>query len=219
MLPLSLKDFVCDKWERRIKEFEDIPLKIPSTKLYSLYETAFMTHVMGEAEDEMEKVSTKADSGLEKLQDLEEVLPKQRIKELGGEIGIGKNQFATIKETMFEVDSCIEEMKKTIQNVQKNMSKVGDQMLELEEMKTEFEEKMIEVLTKANKMRAKIENLVEVEEASEPEQGTSGEDIIEGSERDGADGQGAPQTQPASPQISERRSKRSRVRSLFSIKH
>ena len=67
MLILTLKDFVCDKWERRIEGFDDIPLEIPSTKLYSLYKDAFMTHVMDEALDDMKNVSKKADSGLEKI--------------------------------------------------------------------------------------------------------------------------------------------------------
>ena len=219
VLPLSLKDFVCDNWERRIEEFEDVALKIPSTKLYTLYKKAFKRHVMGEAEDEMEKVSKKGDNGLQKLQELEEILPRQRTKDLGEKISIEGNQFAKVKKTIFEVDRYIEEMKNAMENVQKNIIKVGDQMLLVEEMKTEFEEKMIEVSAKADEMRARIENLVEVEKASESEQDTPGEDIIEGLERDDVDGQEASQTQPASPQTSNRRSKRSRVRKLFSIKH
>lgn len=66
-MPLSLKDFVCEEEERELEDFEDVPLEIPATKLYDLYKLAFEQHVMGEAGEQMDKVTKQANEALENL--------------------------------------------------------------------------------------------------------------------------------------------------------
>lgn len=72
---LSLRDFICEQRERKLKEFEDIPLEISSTKLYGFFKEAFRDYVIEEVEGAIEELIKNVDKVLENI-----IVVKKAIK-------------------------------------------------------------------------------------------------------------------------------------------
>lgn len=200
-----------------MEDFEDVPLRIPSTKLYELYKSAFDTHVMDEVEEEMGKVMKKADDLCKKILEAEKIIQEQRIEDPGKQTVMGKEELAKLKNIITEAGYHIDKMKSTMENVQEKMDKVDDEMGIIEKKKAEVEKRIANVETKIAKIGADAEKIVEAEETFESVQAISGESIAEGARGDKEDGPGASQAQPTSPRISDQRSVRARLRSAWRV--
>ncbi|KAJ2984641.1 hypothetical protein NUW58_g5951 [Xylaria curta] len=93
-LSLSLQDFVCEKKAGKFKEFEDVLLEIPSTRLYTFYTSALKRHVMGEAMEEIEKLKRKVHDSPDKLPSAEKPMQQRKRKHVHKHAVAGKKKLA-----------------------------------------------------------------------------------------------------------------------------
>lgn len=115
MLRLSLEDFICQERCALPSDFEDVPLEIPSTKLYGFYERAFRTHVISEAREKMGEVMRQAGDVLKNILEVKTMFQEQRTEDQ-----------AKVKNMMCDIARHIDQMKGTIGDVQKVMDKVEE---------------------------------------------------------------------------------------------
>ncbi|KIW84056.1 hypothetical protein Z517_03302 [Fonsecaea pedrosoi CBS 271.37] len=214
-LHLSLKDFICEEQEHLQKPFEDVPLEIPSTKLYDLYRQAFIVHVLGKAEEEMDEVLENADAAVKEMLRAKKMIQEQKVKDPRNRTVMEKKDLAEVWRVISKVEDNVNKMKHTIGGVEEKMKKVDEKLEIVERKKVEVEKRVAEFETEMAEMREEAEKMVEAEEAneeesSEPEHITSEKSVAEAPES------GTPratQPPPSSPRTPEK-SRRYRLRSM-----
>ncbi|KAI0456355.1 hypothetical protein F5B21DRAFT_502550 [Xylaria acuta] len=165
-LPLSLKDFICAKKVGKFGDFEDIPLEIPSTKLYAFYKNALARQIMDEAMEGIAKIQKKVDSALETILSVENIMEEQRTADDRNRLVMGKRELADVRTMISKVEDEVGEMKETMASVEEKMDKVGNRMEEMEEVeedRVEVENRLAELEIKLASARAEEGRIVEAD--------------------------------------------------------
>lgn len=212
-LPLSLKDFVSEEEEREIKDdlgdFEDVPLKIPSTELHRRYEIALRAHVCVEIGDEKEKISSQVREDLEKILDVETRMQETKVHTSGKRKIWGPEDLAKARDLMKEIQGHIKTKRSKTKVFMGHLEGVGGSNKHLREAKeklAEAEKELADLEKKMEEARAKLER----EAAPESEHAALEDRTGQASETNAA-GPSVPQSTPRTPVIPTKPPRKTRL--------
>ncbi|RWA04049.1 hypothetical protein EKO27_g11054 [Xylaria grammica] len=166
-LVLSLKDFICTEEENQCHEYEDIPLRITSAKLYGFYKFALGQQMAHETNEGMKEIEEKLTILSEKMPNIETAM---RTRDNHNRVVIGNEELASLRALMSKVETRIDEVKKSmIEDVEKKIDKVSNEKVarKVKAKKMKAEGKVAEIETKLAKARAEEGNMVESGERSQ----------------------------------------------------
>ncbi|KAI0414010.1 hypothetical protein F5X98DRAFT_390226 [Xylaria grammica] len=160
-LVLSLKDFICTEEENQCHEYEDIPLRITSAKLYGFYKYALGQQMAHETNEGIKEIEEKLTILSEKMLNIETAM---RTRDNHNRVVIGNEELASLRALMSKVETEIDEVKKSmIEDVEKKIDKVSNEKVarKVKAKKMKAEGKVAEIETKLAKARAEEGNMVE----------------------------------------------------------
>ncbi|KAI0437086.1 hypothetical protein F4803DRAFT_556359 [Xylaria telfairii] len=164
---LSLKDFICTEEENQCHEFEDIPLRITSAKLYEFYKYALGQQMAHEANKGIEKIEKKLTGLSGKMFNIETAM---RTKDDHNRVIMGNEELTSLRGIMLEVETKIDEIKKSmIEDVEKKIDKVSNEKVarKVTAKKVKVESKVTEIETRLAEARVEEGNIVEAGEGSQ----------------------------------------------------
>ncbi|KAI0398990.1 hypothetical protein F4802DRAFT_82687 [Xylaria palmicola] len=133
-LTLSLRDFICARKAAKLREFEDVPLEIPSTKLYELFKQAFVDQIMDEATDEIEEVRERVDAVSDKILGIEKIMQERWAKDGQTRTVTGKEELIYLRNTMSEAEDEIGKIRSAMEGIEMKMDRAGSRVEEMDEV-------------------------------------------------------------------------------------
>ncbi|KAJ2986302.1 hypothetical protein NUW58_g5095 [Xylaria curta] len=119
---LSLKDFICTEEESQCDGYENIPLKITSTKLYEIYTYALGQQMAHEANKGIETMQEKTNDTWKKMLSIETAI---QMKDDSDHIIMGEEDLASLRAKMSEVEQDIISIKEgMVEGVEKKINKL-----------------------------------------------------------------------------------------------
>ncbi|GAW20783.1 hypothetical protein ANO14919_102940 [Xylariales sp. No.14919] len=161
------KDFICTEEENQCHEYEDIPLRITSARLYGFYKYALGQQMAHETNEGIKEIEEKLTILWEKALNIETAM---RTRDNHNRVVIGNEELASLRALMSKVETEIGEVKKSmIEDVEKKIDKVSNEKVarKVKAKKTKAEGKVAEIETKLAKARAEEGNMVEPGERSQ----------------------------------------------------